>query len=80
MIFKRAVAKRRAHDWMAILIEFAIVVAGVFVGTWVANLNQEHAQARARFGSWHRRTSQRRRSFRSAAAGSIAKVDQSINI
>lgn len=41
MIFKRAVAKLRAHDWSAIVIEFAIVVAGVFVGTWVANWNQD---------------------------------------
>ena len=43
MIYKRAIAKLRAQDWMAIVIEFAIVVAGVFVGTWVANLNQERA-------------------------------------
>ena len=43
MIFKRTVAKLRAQDWSAITIEFAIVVAGVFVGTWVANLNQERA-------------------------------------
>lgn len=41
MIFKRFAANLRAQNWFAILIEFAIVVAGVFVGTWVANLNQE---------------------------------------
>lgn len=41
MIFKRAVAKLRAQDWWAISIEFLIVVAGVFVGTWVANINQD---------------------------------------
>jgi len=41
MIYKRAVAKLRAQDWLAILIEFGIVVAGVYVGTWVANRNQE---------------------------------------
>jgi hypothetical protein len=41
MIFKRAAAKLRAQDWTAIGIEFAIVVAGVFVGTWVANWNEE---------------------------------------
>ena len=40
MIFKRAVAKLSAQDWMAIAIEFAIVVAGVFVGTQVSNWNQ----------------------------------------
>lgn len=43
MIYERAVAKLRAQDWLAIAIEFAIVVARVFVGTWVANLNQERA-------------------------------------
>jgi len=41
MIFKRVYAKLRAQDWSAIAIEFAIVVLGVFVGTWVANWNQE---------------------------------------
>ena len=44
MIYKRAVAKLRAQDWSAIVIEFAIVVFGVFVGTWVANLNQERTE------------------------------------
>ena len=46
MIFKRFAANLRAQHWSAIVIEFAIVVAGVFFGTWVANLNQERAQAR----------------------------------
>lgn len=46
MIYKRVAVRLRAQDWVAITIEFAIVVAGVFVGTWVANLNQEQAQAR----------------------------------
>ena len=41
MIFRRAVAKLRAQDWLAISIELAIVVLGVFIGTWVANGNQE---------------------------------------
>ncbi|MEO7815069.1 MAG: hypothetical protein ABIR87_06455 [Sphingomicrobium sp.] len=40
MIYKRVAARLQAQDWLAITIEFAIVVAGVFVGTWVANLNQ----------------------------------------
>ena len=40
MIYKRAVAKLRAHDWSAILIELGIVILGVYVGTWVANRNQ----------------------------------------
>ena len=44
MIFKRAVAKLRAQDWMAISIELAIVILGVFIGTWVANWNQERLQ------------------------------------
>ena len=46
MIYKRAIAKLRAQDWLAITIEFAIVVAGVFVGTLVANWNQEQVQKR----------------------------------
>ena len=41
MIYKRVAARLQAQDWLAITIEFGIVVAGVFVGTWVANLNQE---------------------------------------
>ena len=44
MIFKRAVAKLRAQDWTAIGIELTIVVVGVFIGTWVANWNQEQAE------------------------------------
>lgn len=44
MIFKRYAANLRAQNWSAILIEFAIVVAGVFVGTWVANLNQQRIE------------------------------------
>ena len=39
MIFKRFAANLRAQNWFAILIEFAIVVAGVFVGTQVSNWN-----------------------------------------
>jgi len=43
MIFKRAAAKLRAQDWAAIAIELGIVIVGVFIGTWVANWNQERA-------------------------------------
>ena len=39
MIFKRFAANLRAQNWFAIGIEFAIVVAGVFVGTQVSNWN-----------------------------------------
>jgi hypothetical protein len=49
MIFKRAVAKLRAQDWFAITVELVIVILGVFIGTLVANWNQdrlEHAQTR----------------------------------
>lgn len=46
MIFKRAIAKLRAQDWAAIAIELAIVIVGVFIGTWVANWNQERAEQR----------------------------------
>ena len=41
MIFKRAIAKLRAQDWTAISIELGIVILGVFIGTWVANWNQQ---------------------------------------
>ena len=41
MIFKRAVAKLRAQDWVAIGIELAIVVLGVFIGIQVSNWNAE---------------------------------------
>ncbi len=41
MIFKRFAANLRAQNWSAILIEFGIVVAGVFVGTQVSNWNAE---------------------------------------
>ena len=44
MIFKRAVARLRAQDWVAITIELAIVIVGVFMGIWVANWNQERAR------------------------------------
>lgn len=46
MIFKRAVAKLRAQDWTAIGIELLIVILGVFIGTWVANWNQQRQAAR----------------------------------
>ena len=39
MIFKRFAANLRAQNWFAIGVEFAIVVAGVFVGTQVSNWN-----------------------------------------
>lgn len=44
MIFKRAVAKLRAQDWLAITIELAIVIMGVFVGTQVANWNEQRIE------------------------------------
>jgi hypothetical protein len=46
MIFKRAIAKLRAQDWLAIGIELAIVIVGVFIGTWVANWNQDRMARR----------------------------------
>lgn len=35
MIFKRAVVRLRAQDWVAISIEVGIVIVGVFVGRHV---------------------------------------------
>jgi hypothetical protein len=43
MIYKRFAANLRAQNWFAITIELAIVVLGVFIGTWVANWNQQRA-------------------------------------
>lgn len=44
MIFKRLTANLRAQNWFAILIELAIVIVGVFVGTLVANANQQRLE------------------------------------
>ena len=44
MIFKRAIAKLRAQEWAAITTELMIVIVGVFVGTWVANWNQDRVE------------------------------------
>lgn len=44
MIFKRFAANLRAQNWFAIAIELAIVVVGVFIGTWVANWNEERVE------------------------------------
>ena len=46
MIYKRAIAKLRAQDWAAISIELAIVIVGVFLGTVVANWNQDRIERR----------------------------------
>lgn len=46
MIYKRFAANLRAQNWFAIAIEFAIVVAGVFVGTQVSNWNAERLEKR----------------------------------
>ena len=47
MIFKRFAANLRAQNWFAIGIELGIVVLGVFIGTWVANWNQQRAERQA---------------------------------
>lgn len=46
MIYKRFAANLRAQNWFAIAIEFAIVVAGVFVGTQVSNWNADRLEKR----------------------------------
>ena len=46
MIFKRFAANLRAQNWFAIGIELGIVVLGVFIGTWVANWNEERIERR----------------------------------
>ncbi|MEO7278001.1 MAG: hypothetical protein ABIW33_08265 [Sphingomicrobium sp.] len=46
MIYKRVAARLKAQDWLAITIEIGIVVIGVFVGTLVANWNQDRVGKR----------------------------------
>jgi len=46
MIFKRSVARLRAQNWLAITIELTIVIIGVFIGTQVANWNEERLERR----------------------------------
>jgi hypothetical protein len=46
MILRRLTENLRAQNWTAIAIEFLIVVLGVFIGTQVANWNQERAERR----------------------------------
>lgn len=41
MVLGRIVAKLREHDWTAVFIEVAIVVAGVFIGLQVSNWNDD---------------------------------------
>ena len=44
MIFRRAVARLRGQDWLAITIQVAIVMIGVFMGIQVANWNEERLE------------------------------------
>ena len=46
MILRRLTENLRAQNWTAIGIEFVIVVVGVFLGTQVANWNQERIEKR----------------------------------
>ena len=46
MIYKRVAARLRAQDWLAITIELAIVVVGVFIGTQVSNWNAARIETR----------------------------------
>ena len=40
MLLRRVVAHARRQDWMAIAIEFVLLVLGVFLGIQVANWNE----------------------------------------
>jgi hypothetical protein len=46
MILRRLTENLRAQNWTAISIEFLIVVIGVFLGTQVANWNQQRIERR----------------------------------
>ena len=41
MILQRLAAGLKRQDWAAVIIEFLLVVVGVFVGLQVANLNDD---------------------------------------
>ena len=43
MILRRLSQSLKAQDWLAISIEFVLLVAGVFLGIQVANWNQSRA-------------------------------------
>lgn len=47
MILRRLTENLRAQNWTAITIEFLIVVTGVFIGTQVANWNQQRLEKQA---------------------------------
>lgn len=44
MIYKRAIARLRAQDWLAIAIEVGIVIIGVFIGNQVSNWNADRIE------------------------------------
>jgi hypothetical protein len=44
MVYKRMAARLKAQDWVAIAIELAIVIVGVFIGTQVSNWNAERLE------------------------------------
>ena len=44
MIYKRFAANLRAQNWFAVGLELAIVIVGVFIGTWVANWNAQRVE------------------------------------
>ena len=44
MIYRRVAARLRAQDWLAITIELAIVIVGVFIGMQVSNWNAERLE------------------------------------
>lgn len=46
MIYRRVAARLRAQDWLAITIEVAIVIVGVFIGTQVSNWNEDRLARR----------------------------------
>ena len=46
MILRRLTQNLRAQNWTAILIELVIVIVGVFIGTQVANWNEDRLEKR----------------------------------
>lgn len=46
MILRRVITHLRKQEWTALVLDFAIVVVGVFVGLQVDNWNQQRAESR----------------------------------
>lgn len=44
LIYKRVAARLQAQDWVAVAIELALIVTGVFIGIQVSNWNDDRKE------------------------------------